>query len=97
MVKRYRKDHTIQSCGSGGSFYRLIKVCTDYKSAPSGDASIIQFGKEAMDEGIKSNRTVIQPGSNTIIKGESSNGIKFLGYQDPTTGEILNFHPVISY
>jgi hypothetical protein len=55
------------------------------------------YGKEAMVEGVKSNRTVTQQGSNTIIKGETSNEIKFLGYQNPSTGEVLNFHPVISY
>lgn len=56
---------------------------------------MIKYGKEAMEEGIKNNRIKLQQGSNTIIKGRSSNGITFNGYQNPETGEILNFHPII--
>ena len=82
--------------GSGGWKTTQFKK-THYNPAKISDSEMITYGKEAMAEGIQSNRTVIQPGSNTIIKGESSNGIKFLGYQNPTTGEILNFHPVLNY
>ncbi len=82
--------------GSGGWKSTQFKK-THYDPSKISDIQMTDFGKEAMNEGLKANRTVIQQGSNTIIKGESTNGIKFLGYQDPTTGEILNFHPVINY
>jgi hypothetical protein len=82
--------------GSGGWKTTVFKK-TIYDPAKISDAQVIQLGKEAMQEGLTSSRTVLQSGSNTIIKGEASNGMKFLGYQDPATGEVLNFHPVISW
>ncbi|MGG8496758.1 fibronectin type III domain-containing protein [Tenacibaculum sp. TC6] len=82
--------------GSGGWKATEFKK-TLYDPSKLSDQDMIKYGKEAMDEGILSNRMIVQPGSNTIIKGESSNGIKFLGYRDPVTLEIKNFHPVINY
>lgn len=82
--------------GSGGWKTTQFKK-TLYDPSKLSDVDMIKYGKEAMDEGILSNRITIQTGSNTIIKGESSNGIKFLGYRDPSTGKIKNFHPVINY
>jgi predicted small secreted protein len=82
--------------GSGGWKATIFKK-TIYDPTKITDGQVIQFGKEAMQEGITSSRTVLQTGSNTIIKGEASNGMKFLGYQNPATGEVLNFHPVINW
>ena len=82
--------------GSGGWKTTQFKK-TLYDPSKLSDLDMIKWGKEAMDEGILSNRITIQAGSNTIIKGESSNGIKFLGYRNPVNGEINNFHPVINY
>ncbi|MDQ3395529.1 MAG: CdiA family toxin C-terminal domain-containing protein [Bacteroidota bacterium] len=82
--------------GSGGwksgSFKKSL-----YDPAKLTDAEMVQFGKEAMDEGILSNRIRLQTNSNTVINGVSKNGMKFTGYKDPNTGEILNFHPVLNW
>jgi Bacterial EndoU nuclease len=82
--------------GSGGwksgSFKKTI-----YDPSKITDAQITQLGKEAMEEGISSNRIRLQTNSNTIIDGTSSNGMKFTGYRDPISGEILNFHPVLNW
>lgn len=69
---------------------------TIYDPSKITDAKMIEYGKEAMQEGLNAGRTFSQS-TNVIIKGESSNGIKFFGYQNPTTGEITNFHPVINF
>ena len=60
---------------------------------------IVRLGKEAMEEGIKSQR-VSQLKSQTnkqIIRGVSSNGLKFEGIKNIDTGEIENFYPVFKF
>lgn len=82
--------------GSGGwksgSFTKTI-----YDPSKITDAQVIQWGKEAMQEGVSSNRIITQTNSNNIINGFSANGMKFKGYQDPITNEISNFHPVLNW
>ncbi|WP_254612884.1 CdiA family toxin C-terminal domain-containing protein [Brevibacillus sp. HB1.1] len=60
---------------------------------------IVRLGKEAMEEGIKSQR-VNQLKSQTNkqkIQGVSSNGLKFEGIKNTDTGEIENFYPVLKF
>ena len=80
----------------GSGWKSAIFQKTLYDPSKLTDAQMIQFGKEAMSEGLQSGR-IFPTNTNVIIKGESSNGIKFIGYKNPTTGEILNFHPVINF
>lgn len=79
--------------GSGWKTQLFKKTLYDGKKI--SDTDMIKYGKEAIEEGIKNNRIKYQQGSNNIITGKSSNGIIFNGYQNPQTGEIINFHPII--
>jgi hypothetical protein len=60
---------------------------------------IILFGKEAMEEGIISQRVIpLKSQSNKqLIRGVSSNGLKFEGIKNIDTGEIENFYPVLTF
>ncbi|MCY8918099.1 CdiA family toxin C-terminal domain-containing protein [Bacillus atrophaeus] len=59
---------------------------------------IVKFGKEAMDDGIKSNRIRALDGQNKeTIQGTASNGLKFEGIRNVETGEIDNFWPVLEW
>ncbi|CAH1225070.1 CdiA family toxin C-terminal domain-containing protein [Paenibacillus sp. JJ-223] len=60
---------------------------------------IIRLGKEAMEEGINSKRVSQLKSQNNkqIIRGVSSNGLKFEGIKNIDTGEIENFYPVLKF
>ena len=90
-------SYQIKKADKSGDWKSTIFKKTLHNPLKISDMQIIQLGKEAIQEGIRSNRLISQHGSNIIIKGKASNGMKFIGYQDPITGKILNFHPVINW
>jgi len=60
--------------------------------------TILQWGRDAMNEGIRANRITIQTEHNAvadIVHGIAPNGLKFEGFIDKITGEITNFYPKI--
>ena len=89
--------YQIKKADGSGEWKTRVFPKTVYDPDKISDAKMIVFGKEAMAQGLNANDITIQPNSTTIIRGESSNGIKFLGYQNPSNGEIINFHPVINF
>ena len=67
--------------------YKIVKYPkTVYEPSIISDEQMIQWGKEAMDSGIINGRN---------IYGYASNGLRFEGYIDETTGAITNFYPVL--
>jgi hypothetical protein len=52
-----------------------------------------------MEEGIKSQRVnqLKSQANKQIIRGVSSNGLKFEGIKNIDTGEIENFYPVLKF
>jgi hypothetical protein len=89
--------YQIRKADGSGEWKSTYFKKTLYNPSIISDEQMIQYGKEAMIEGLSNNRIISQENSNTIIKGQSINGIKFIGYQEPITKEIVNFHPVINY
>lgn len=52
-----------------------------------------------MEEGIESSRVKQLKGQTDkqMIRGVSSNGLKFEGFKNTDTGEIENFYPVLKF
>ncbi|MDN4088650.1 contractile injection system protein, VgrG/Pvc8 family [Paenibacillus polymyxa] len=75
----------------------LKKTIYDPNVISSDD--IVRLGKEAMEEGIKSQRVnqLKSQANKQIIRGVSSNGLKFEGIKNIDTGEIENFYPVLKF
>ncbi|WP_431809358.1 hypothetical protein [Brevibacillus agri] len=75
---------------------------TVYDPKVFSDEQILKLGREAIEEGIRSNRIRIDPRPNAvsdeIVGYVEVNGkkLQFIGYRDKVTGEITNFFPVIS-
>ncbi len=74
-----------------GNYVKVKMPKTVYDSAIISDNQMLQWGKEAMQNGIKNGSVV-----GIKVFGESSNGLKFTGYLDKE-GRINNFHPVIQF
>ncbi|WP_179283184.1 CdiA family toxin C-terminal domain-containing protein, partial [Paenibacillus taichungensis] len=72
---------------------------TIYDTNVISNEDIIRLGKEAMEEGIISQRLSQLKSQNNkqIIRGVSSNGLKFEGIKNIDTGEIENFYPVLKF
>ncbi|ANY66264.1 hypothetical protein BBD42_07125 [Paenibacillus sp. BIHB 4019] len=72
---------------------------TIYDPNTISNDGIIRLGKEAMEEGIKSQRVsqLKSQKNKQIIRGFSSNGLKFEGIRNVDTGEIENFYPVLKF
>jgi hypothetical protein len=70
-----------------GQFKTIRFPKTVYDPNVYTDAQMIQWGKEAMEEGIKAKRI-----TGREVEGYSSNGMKFRGYINDQ-GEITNFFP----
>lgn len=64
---------------------------TVYDPSKISNETIIKWGKEAMEEGIKNNRIT----NGREIDGYAKNGLKFKGYIDEETKEITNFFPTL--
>jgi hypothetical protein len=62
---------------------------TVYDPSKITDALIVQWGKEAMEQGVKLGNI-----KNRKITGFASNGMKFYGYLDDD-GYVTNFYPVV--
>ncbi|WP_318714313.1 CdiA family toxin C-terminal domain-containing protein [Treponema sp.] len=72
--------------------YKKIKAHkTVYDSSIISDEQMLQWGKEAMQNGIDNGN--IRDGR--YISGTASNGLRFEGYIDSATNTITNFHPVL--
>ena len=72
--------------------YKKIKAPkTVYDSSIISDEQMLQWGKEAMQNGIDNGN--IREGR--YISGTASNGLRFEGYIDSTTNTITNFHPIL--
>ena len=67
-----------------GQYKKVATPKTVYDPSKISDNQIIQWGKEAMGNGVTNGRVRI---------GIAHNGLKFTGYIDEVTGEITNFHP----
>lgn len=74
---------------------------TVYDPKVFSDEQILKLGREAMEEGIRSNRIRIDTRPNAVsdelvgyveVDGKK---LQFIGYRDKVTGEITNFFPVI--
>ncbi len=74
---------------------------TVYDPKVISNEQILKLGREAMEEGIQSNRIKIDTRQNAVsdevvgyveIDGKQ---LQFIGYRDKATGEITNFFPVI--
>lgn len=64
--------------------YKKVKAPkTVYDPSVISDEKMIQWGKEAMENG------------KSVIIGECSNGLKFIGYLDDH-GTVKNFYPVLN-
>ncbi|MBA4601985.1 CdiA family toxin C-terminal domain-containing protein [Thermoactinomyces mirandus] len=72
-----------------GKFKIVNYPKTVYDPEVYSDQQMIQWGKEAMQEGINANRV-----KGRLVEGYSTNGMKFAGYLD-RQGKIKNFYPVI--
>ncbi|MEK5098914.1 EndoU domain-containing protein [Bacillus sp. FSL W8-0848] len=65
------------------------------------DEQILKLGREAMEEGVSSNRIIIGStrSPSDMVEGYANiNGkkLKFMGFKDKVTGEITNFFPVLN-
>lgn len=69
-----------------GQYKTIDYPKTVYDPAIISNEKAIEWGMEAMEEGIVSGRN---------IYGYASNGLKFEGYIDLETGMITNFYPVL--
>ncbi|HZG18194.1 MAG TPA: polymorphic toxin-type HINT domain-containing protein [Candidatus Bathyarchaeia archaeon] len=69
-----------------GQFREIKDPKTVYDPKVYSDEQIIQWGKEAMQEGLESNRV-----TGRVIVGYAPNGMRFTGYVDD--GQITNFFP----
>lgn len=69
-----------------GQFKNIPYPKTVFDPNKISNETMIQWGKEAMQNGTKNGR---------IIDGYAENGLKFRGYIDEATGEITNFFPVL--
>ena len=69
-----------------GQYKTIAYPKTVYEPSIISDAQMVQWGKEAMESGVVNGREIM---------GYSSNGLKFKGYVDTSTGEITNFYPVL--
>ncbi|WP_308462474.1 CdiA family toxin C-terminal domain-containing protein [Clostridium weizhouense] len=67
-----------------GQYKKVATPKTVYDPSKISDSQIIEWGKEAMENGVTNGRVRV---------GVASNGLKFTGYIDEVTGEITNFHP----
>ncbi|WP_179863232.1 CdiA family toxin C-terminal domain-containing protein [Bacillus pseudomycoides] len=67
-----------------GQYKKVGTPKTVYDPSKISDSQIIEWGKEAMENGVTNGRVRV---------GVASNGLKFTGYIDEVTGEIKNFHP----
>lgn len=67
-----------------GHYKKVGTPKTVYDPSKISDSQIIEWGKEAMENGVTNGRVRV---------GVASNGLKFTGYIDEVTGEIKNFHP----
>lgn len=72
---------------------------TVYDPALISSDEIVRLGNEAMEEGIESSRVKQLKGQTNkqMIRGVSSNGLKFEGFKNTDTGEIENFYPVLKF
>jgi len=72
---------------------------TIYDTNVFSNEDIIRLGKEAMEEGLRSQRISQLKSQNNkqIIRGVSDNGLKFEGIKNIDTGEIENFYPVLKF
>lgn len=67
--------------------YKTVKYPkTVYDPSIISNEKMIQWGKEAMDSSVVNGRNIF---------GYASNGLRFEGYIDETTGIITNFYPVV--
>jgi hypothetical protein len=91
--------------GGKGNFTGNWKVYRNPKTVydPNiiSDEQILKLGKEAMEEGIVSKRISLGKGrspSDTVEGFAEINGeeLKFIGFKDKNTDEIINFFPVIN-
>ncbi|MFF2592695.1 T7SS effector LXG polymorphic toxin [Priestia megaterium] len=78
-----------------GEWKKKVFTKTVFNPSEISNEEIIKHGQEAMIEGIASGKIKPQVNSNDIINGKAGNGLSYTGYRDPTSEEILNFHPVI--
>jgi hypothetical protein len=67
-----------------GQYKKVATPKTVYDPSKISDSQLIEWGKEAMENGVTNGRVRV---------GVASNGLKFTGYIDEVTGEITNFHP----
>ncbi|MBA4601981.1 CdiA family toxin C-terminal domain-containing protein [Thermoactinomyces mirandus] len=72
-----------------GQYKEIDYPKTVYDPEVYSDQQIIQWGKEAMQEGIDAGRVK----NGRFVEGYSSNGMKFAGYLNDQ-GKIKNFYPV---
>jgi hypothetical protein len=70
-----------------GQYKKVDLPKTVYDPKIYSDQQIIQWGKEAMAEGLSNKRI-----KGRTVKGYSKNGMKFVGYLDDQ-GKIKNFYP----
>jgi hypothetical protein len=73
-----------------GEYKYFVKPKTVYDPSKITDALIIQWGKEAMEQGLDAGNM-----SARKITGFASNGLKFQGYLDQD-GYITNFFPTLN-
>ncbi len=83
----------------GTGFKEGIKTKTFYDSSKFTDAQMLEYGKQAMQEGLDNARIILTDGNNinNMVQDTSENGIKFIGYINKETGIISNFHPVSNF
>ncbi|WP_435924011.1 CdiA family toxin C-terminal domain-containing protein [Paenibacillus sp. DYY-L-2] len=66
---------------------------TVYDETVFTDEQMYKYCQEAMDNGTE----YLTRGGQQVIQGTASNGLKFEGWKNPTTGEIESVYPVLEW
>ena len=74
-----------------GQYKNIPNPKTVFDPSKISNEDILEWGKQAMEEGMKSSRII----NGREVEGYAKNGLKFKGYIDGETGEITNFFPTL--
>ena len=73
-----------------GKYRNIERAKTVYDPLYYTDEQIAEWGREAMRGAKRAGRK-----NGPRYKGKASNGMEFVGYIDPATGEFKNYFPVL--
>ncbi|MGN7941437.1 MULTISPECIES: CdiA family toxin C-terminal domain-containing protein [Bacillaceae] len=74
-----------------GEFKASTHKKTVYDEELITDEQMYKYSQEAMENGTE----YITRGGQQVVQGTASNGLKFEGWKNPTTGEIESMYPVL--